>query len=84
MVKIKIFTRQVLHMGRFDVTGRIGLRDKETDQLIAVYSGSLEGTDEEIEKRVKFWYYQQSCSAGERLQSYYVDNLSEKEIKALQ
>lgn len=71
-------------MGKFDAGERVGLRDKETEKLIAVYPHPLEGTDAEIEKKVKFWYYQQSCAAGEHLDSYYVDTLSKKEIKALE
>ncbi len=71
-------------MGRFENADRIGLRDKQTGKLIAVYPEKLSGTDEEIENKVKFWYYQQSCSAENVLEHSRVDTLNETELKNLQ
>lgn len=71
-------------MGKYNSNGKIGLREKSTNKAIAVYPRPIEGTDKEIEDKVMFWYYQQSCAAGEHLHEYFVDNLTEKEIKALQ
>lgn len=71
-------------MGKFTGTGMIGLRDKQTKEIIAVYPGKAEGTDEEIIKIVRDWYYQQSCAAEDRLLTAYVDVLTDSEIKAQQ
>ncbi len=71
-------------MGRFENANRIGLRDKQTGKLIAVYPEKLSGTDEEIENKVKFWYYQQGCSAENVLEHSRVDTLNETELKNLQ
>ena len=53
-------------MGRFD-GHRIGLREKETNRLITAYPYNVAGTDEEIIKRVRDWFYQTSCSAEDQL-----------------
>lgn len=72
-------------MSRFHGKVSVGLRDKETDKLIAIYPEKLEGSDKEIEDKVKFWYYQQSCDSGEKmLKHYYVDSLTEGEIKNIE
>ncbi len=71
-------------MGRFESAERVGLRDKQTGKLIAVYPEKLSGTDEEIENKVKFWYYQQSCSAENELEGSRIDTLNETELKNLQ
>ncbi|MCX7922305.1 MAG: hypothetical protein N3B21_09885 [Clostridia bacterium] len=63
---------------------RVGIREKGSDKLIAVYPHSIDGNAEEVADKVLFWYYQQDCSTGERLEKYYVDSLSETELKALQ
>ncbi|MCX8128575.1 MAG: hypothetical protein N3I35_00555 [Clostridia bacterium] len=68
-------------MTRFQGSVNVGLREKGTDKLVAVYPHKLEGSDNEIENRVKFWFYQQSCSAENKLQECYVDVVSEDEIK---
>lgn len=59
----------------------VGLRDRSTDRLVAVYPHPAEGDDKEIEDKVSFWFYQQSCSAEETLRNCYVDTLTEKEVK---
>lgn len=59
----------------------VGLRDRGTDRLVAVYPHVAEGNDKEIEDKVSFWFYQQSCSAEETLRHCYVDVLTEKELK---
>jgi len=70
-------------MGYFKDSEKIGLRNIETEKLIAVYPDKLEGTDAEIEKAVKFWYYQQDCEAEEKLKNAYVDALTKSEINLL-
>ncbi len=71
-------------MGRFEGAEKVGIRDKETRQLLAVYPYKIDGTDEEIEKTVKDWYYKQSCIAEEFLLKSYVDELTEHELKSRQ
>jgi len=71
-------------MSRFKGAERVGLRDKDTRKLIAVYPYAVQGTDSEIEDKVKFWFYQQNCGAEEELRNYFVDALTEQEIKSHQ
>jgi hypothetical protein len=71
-------------MGKFTGARMIGLRDRETKEIIAVYPDKAEGTDQEIIKIVRDWYYQQSCAAEDRLLTLYVDVLTDNEIKAQQ
>ena len=69
-------------MGKFANAEKIGLRDKETQKLIAVYPLQAVGTDEEISETVRDWFYKQSCAAEDRLLTAYVDVLTEAELKA--
>lgn len=41
----------------------LGLRDKKTNEIIAVYPHELEGLSQETEKVVKDWYYKQECGS---------------------
>ncbi|MCX7745699.1 MAG: hypothetical protein N2645_02250 [Clostridia bacterium] len=71
-------------MKHFEGTVRVGLREKETDKLVAVYPEDVQGNEKEIEEKVKFWYYQQSCSAEDELRNLYVDvvtDLEERQTK---
>ncbi|PYG87761.1 hypothetical protein LY28_01781 [Ruminiclostridium sufflavum DSM 19573] len=67
-------------MNKFNGVSRLGLRDKTTKKVIAVYPKKAEGTDAEIERSVKDWYYTTSCSAEEILLNAYVDKISEEEL----
>ena len=69
-------------MGKFENADKIGLRDKTTKKLIAVYPFNTKGSDAEIEKVVRDWYYEQSCQAEDQLLTAYVDALTENEIKS--
>ncbi|SCP95613.1 hypothetical protein [Anaerobium acetethylicum] len=69
-------------MGRLEDAKKVGLREKETERLIAVYPYEAGGTDAEIEKAVSDWYYEQYCSAEEELRNAYVDALTEEELNA--
>lgn len=69
-------------MGKFAGVEKLGLRDRETGKLIAVYPYKSEGTDAEIEEKVKYWYYQQGCENEEQLKNAYVDLLTENEMKS--
>ena len=68
-------------MGKFEGAKKVGLRTKETNKIIAVYPEEFSGSDEEIKKTVKDWYYQQSCGAEDELLESFVDVLTEEEIK---
>ena len=69
-------------MKNFGSAEKIGLRNKETKKLIVVYPYKSQGTDEEIDKTVKDWYYKQSCSAEDEILNAYVDFLTESEMKS--
>ena len=69
-------------MGKFDGNKKIGLRNKDTKELIAEYPYTTEGSDEEIEKTVTDWYYKQNCSAEDQLRNAYVDLLTDNEIQS--
>lgn len=69
-------------MSKFVGAEMIGLRDKETKAIITVYPHKAVGTDEEINKAVRDWYYQKSCEAENELLTAYVDVLTEHEMKS--
>ncbi|MBP2628477.1 MAG: hypothetical protein H6Q68_3188 [Firmicutes bacterium] len=69
-------------MGKFESAEKIGLRDKTSKELIAVYPFKAVGSDEEIKKLVCDWYYKQSCQAEDQLLTAYVDILTAYEIKS--
>ncbi|HEY9059038.1 MAG TPA: hypothetical protein VIO64_00820 [Pseudobacteroides sp.] len=66
-------------MSKFSDAEKIGLRDKETNKVVAVYPHKAEGSDREIEEKVKFWFYQQSCSAEDQLKDLFVDVIKNEE-----
>lgn len=68
-------------MKRFDEKVRVGLREKDTEKLVAAYPEPVDGNMDEIRDKVFFWFYQQSCSAEDALKHYYVDVLTDREIK---
>ena len=69
-------------MGNFESAKKLGLREKETNKILAVYPYKAEGTDAEINKIIRDWYYQQSCAAEDQLLTAYVDVLTDYEIKS--
>lgn len=69
-------------MGKLESAKFIGLRSEKTNKIIVIYPDKVQGSDKEIDKIVKDWYYQQSCSAEDELLSSYVDALTEDEIKS--
>jgi hypothetical protein len=68
-------------MGKFEQAGKVGLREKTSKKLLAVYPFEVKGSDEEIEKTVRDWYYKQSCQAEDQLLTAIVDTLTEQELK---
>lgn len=71
----------LMTMKKFDIPVTVGLRDRDTDKLVAVYPKAVQGSIEEIKDEVFFWYYQQGCSAEEELRNLYIDTLTESEFK---
>lgn len=69
-------------MKKFKNAKKVGLRSKETGELIIVYPHKIKPTDRETEKAVRDWYYQTSCEAEDQLLKAYVDVLTEEEIKS--
>ena len=67
--------------GKLEASGRAGIRDKRSDELIAVYPHKVTGTDQEIEDKVKYWFYQRNCEAENQLENYYIDTLTPLELK---
>lgn len=68
-------------MKNFASAEKLGLRDKKTKKLVVVYPFKSKGTDEEIDKTIKDWYYKQSCSAEDEILNAHVDFLTEYEMK---
>jgi hypothetical protein len=63
---------------------RVGLRNKETGDMIAVFPDRVTGTMHDVQKTVFDWYYRTSCSAEEIMRDCIVDDLSENELKGLE
>jgi hypothetical protein len=68
-------------MPRLNEAEKVGLRENETRKLIAVYPHKPEGSDAEIEDKVKNWFYRQSCAAEEQLRNCFVDAVAKEEVK---
>lgn len=66
-------------MNRFENAKKIGVRDWISNDLLAVYPYEIQGSEEEIEKKVKDWFYQQSCSAESQLETSFVDIVKPEE-----
>ncbi|NLK72652.1 MAG: hypothetical protein GX285_06520 [Clostridiales bacterium] len=67
--------------GKFEAAGRAGVRDKENDKLVAVYPYKVWGTDQEIKKKVKDWFYERNSDKCIDVENYYVDVLNPVELK---
>jgi len=63
---------------------RVGLRNKETGRLIAVFPDKVTGNMEQVKKGVFDWYYKTNCSAEEVMRDCTVDDLNDHELKGLQ
>jgi len=64
-------------LGKYDGK-KIGLREEGTHKLLATYPRITMGTDAEVTKEVKDWYYKQSCAAEDQLLTSYVDVISKE------
>ncbi|MFZ5353543.1 MAG: hypothetical protein ACOZCL_12595 [Bacillota bacterium] len=54
---------------------RVGIRDKETNDIVKIYPYMVKGDFEEITNEVLDWYYMQGCENGEKIEHYFVDVL---------
>ncbi len=61
---------------------RVGLRNRETGKLIAVYPEKVTGNPMEVKKEVFDWYYKTSCSAETEMRNCFVDALDDRELKS--
>lgn len=61
----------------------LGIRDKETEKLVAIYPESIDADSVNAEKKVLDWYYKQDCHTSENIENVYVDYLSEREFKEI-
>lgn len=68
-------------MKHFEGTANLGLREKDSNKLVAVYPYPVQGDVTDIQDKVFFWYYQQSCSAENDLDNLYIDQLNDNELK---
>ena len=63
---------------------RVGLRDKDTGHIIAVFPDKVSGNMDHVKREVFDWFYKTSCSAEEVMRNCIVDDLSEHELKGLE
>jgi hypothetical protein len=70
-------------MKRVEDKIRVGLRDKVTGKPVIAYPEPVDENSDEVSDKVFFWYYQQSCAAEDKMRKYYVDVLTDQEIKLL-
>jgi hypothetical protein len=70
----------IVVMGRFEGAKYVGLRDRNTKEVIAVYPKTVKGTDAQVEKSVMDWYYTTSCEAENILLNAYVDVIKKDEL----
>ena len=68
-------------MARFANPTKVGLRDRVTRDLVAVYPKIVKGTDEVVYKEVQDWYYKQSCSAENELNNLFVDTITDSDFE---
>jgi hypothetical protein len=66
--------------GKLESVGRVGIRNKETNEIIGIYPYKVEGSDEEIENKVKSWFYPNTGEAEKHFGNCFVDTLSYKEL----
>lgn len=70
-------------MGRFNTFTNVGLRDRVTRNLIAVYPEEVCGSDEEVYDKVISWYKDQDYARNDEIRSYYVDTITDDEFKSM-
>lgn len=68
------------HNGKLENMGRVGIRNKETNEIVGIYPYKVEGIDQEIEDKVKSWFYPNASEAEKHFANCFVDILSYKEL----
>jgi hypothetical protein len=68
-------------MSKFHGIINLGIKDKETYKILAVYPQKLDADKVDAEKTVLDWYYRQDCGTSENIENVYVDILTEREVK---
>jgi hypothetical protein len=66
--------------GKFDAFGRVGVRERDTGELLRVYPNTVSGPDKEIENCVLQWFAQSNSKAKHPAEDYYVDTLTPMEL----
>ncbi len=67
--------------GIIEAAGRAGVRNKDTNELVAVYPYKVWGEDGEIKSKVKDWFYDRNQDKCIDVADYYVDTLSPSELQ---
>lgn len=67
-------------LGKLESHGRVGIRNKKTNKIIAVYPYRVTGTDHEVEEKVKSWFFPNADETEKNFANSYVDLLSYKEL----
>lgn len=70
-------------MARLHGIVNVGIREKKTEKLLALYPQELDADKINAEKMVLDWYYKQDCNTSENIENVYVDLLTERELKEL-
>lgn len=71
-------------MNLYNEPVNVGLREKNSQKLAAVYPEKISGNPAEVKRTVFDWYYKRSCEAERELENLYVDIVSEKEFESFQ
>lgn len=67
--------------GSFEASGRVGLRDGKTRDLVAVYPYKVQGNNADVTQAVKSWFYEETGNVEKNTGNYFVDVLSPTELK---
>lgn len=70
-------------MNRFNNPVHVGLRDRMSRDLVAVYPHTVRGSNEEVYQEVESWFNQRGYSLHDEPRQYFVDTITEDEFKAM-
>lgn len=70
--------------GKFEAAGRAGVRDKATNELVAVYPYKVNGPDQEVKIKVHQWFYERNRDKCIETANYYVDTMNPVELNHAQ
>lgn len=71
-------------MTKFHGIVNLGIRDKDTEELLVVYPQKLDADKTDAEKVILDWYYKQDCGTSENIENVFVDLVTEKELREYQ